>query len=142
MLAVWSLLSREMRGFYRQRSRVVGAVLQPLIFWLLLGTGMNASFRPAGTDETFASYFFPGILLMVVMFTAIFATITIIDDRREKFLQGVMVAPVSAAALAGGKTLGGAVLATIQGLLLALLAWTPMLPGTPDPVGFALLVGW
>ena len=138
---IWSLFSREIIGFYRQPSRVVGALLQPLLFWILLGSGMNATFKP-GSDESFISYFFPGVLLMVVMFTAIFATITIIDDRREKFLQGVLVAPVPAVAIVSGKMFGGAALAIMQGLLISLVAFTPMLPGTPDPFGFVLMIGW
>jgi ABC-2 type transport system permease protein len=142
MRPIWSLFSREIIGFYRQRSRVVGAMLQPLLFWVLLGAGMNASFKQVGSDENFTSYFFPGMLLMVVMFTAIFATITIIDDRREKFLQGVLVAPVSPSTLVAGKMLGGAALAVIQGFLIALIAWTPLLPGTPNLLGFGLLIAW
>ena len=101
---------REIVRFYRQRSRIVGALATPLLFWLLLGSGFAESFRPPGTSEStgYAAYFYPGVMVMVVLFTAIFSTISVIEDRREGFLQAVLVAPVARSTVVLGKILGGA----------------------------------
>jgi ABC-2 type transport system permease protein len=110
--------------FGRQRSRVVGALGQPLLLWLFLGAGLSASFRPPGIPEAmgYLEYFYPGIMVLVVLFTAIFATISTVEDRREGFLQGVLVAPVARSSVVLGQALGGTSLALVQGLLLLLLA--------------------
>ena len=76
---------REMIRFLRQRNRVIGAVGQPILFWLLFGTGMNRTFDVPG--QNFSEYFVPGTLVLILLFTAIFATISIIEDRKEGFLQ-------------------------------------------------------
>src|SRR5215471_18250406 len=91
-LAVLTLWWREMTRFLRQRSRWGSALAQPLIFWVLLGGGMQASFRPADAPAGigYMEYFYPGVLTLVMLFTAIFATIAIVEDRREGFLQGVL----------------------------------------------------
>ncbi len=121
---VATLWWREMIRFVRQRSRLLGAFAQPLVFWLLLGGGMNASFRPApGAGGTsYVEYFFPGVMVMVLLFTAIFATISTVEDRREGFLQGVLVAPVSRAQIVLGQALGGTSLAVAQGTLFLVIA--------------------
>jgi len=123
-LAIWSLASRELVRFFRQRTRVIGALGQPLLFWFLFGAGLYGSFSPpawAPRDMTYQEYFFPGVAVMIVLFTAIFSTISIIEDRREGFLQGVLAAPTSRLAIVLGKLCGGTVLAVIQaGLFLAL----------------------
>ena len=123
-LAVLTLWWREMTRFLRQRSRWGSALAQPLVFWVLLGGGMQASFRPvdapAGTG--YMEYFYPGILTLVMLFTAIFATIAIVEDRREGFLQGVMVAPVTRTSIVLGQALGSTTLALLQGVLFLLLA--------------------
>lgn len=126
-LAVWSLALRELTRFFRQRSRLVGAVGQPVLFWLLFGAGLQGSFNPpawAPRDLTYQQYFFPGIAVLIVLFTAIFSTISIIEDRREGFLQGVLVAPVSRLSIVLGKVLGGAAIAWLQAGLFVLLAPT------------------
>ena len=113
---------REWLRFLRQKNRVIGALLTPVVFWLLLGSGMGNSFAAPGSGEAFLGYFFPGTLVMVVLFTAIFATITLIEDRREGFMQGVLVAPVPRAAVVLGKLLGGGSLAWAQAVVLLVLA--------------------
>jgi ABC-2 type transport system permease protein len=123
-----SLCQRELVRFVRQPNRVVGALATPIVFWLLIGAGMGRSFRAEGTPAAtsgaggYMEYFFPGTILMVLLFTAIFSTISIIEDRREGFLQSVLVAPISRMAIVLGKVLGGTVLATAQGVIFLLLA--------------------
>lgn len=121
-LPVRALWWREVIRFLRQRSRVTGALLQPLVFWLLLGGGLHASFRPAGAGTGYVEYFYPGMIGLVLLFTAIFATISTVEDRREGFLQGVLVAPVSRASIVLGQALGGTSLAVGQGVLCLILA--------------------
>lgn len=112
---------REMVRFVRQRDRLVGALGTPIVFWLLLGSGLGRSFQsPEG--HGYLEYFFAGTLVMILLFTAIFSTISIIEDRREGFLQGVLVAPVGRTALVLGKIMGGTTLAAGQGLLFLILA--------------------
>ncbi len=126
LLAIWTLTVRELVRFFRQRTRVVGALGQPILFWVLFGAGLHGSFKaptwaPVGRELTYQEYFFPGVAVMIVMFTAIFSTISIIEDRREGFLQAVLVAPISRLSLVLGKLFGGTILAVIQaGAFLAL----------------------
>jgi ABC-2 type transport system permease protein len=125
ILAVYSLWRREIVRFLRQRSRVAGALGSPLVFWLLIGSGLGQSFQagPGVTmDGGYLEYFYPGALALVVLFTAIFSTFSLIEDRQEGFLQGVMVAPVPRSAVVLGKVLGGATLALLQAALFLLLA--------------------
>jgi ABC-2 type transport system permease protein len=123
-LPVATLCRRELTRFFRQRSRVVGAFVQPLVFWLLVGAGFRASFRPPGVPDgtTYAEYAYPGILAMVLLFTAIFSTISVVEDRRAGFLQGVLVAPVGRAAIVLGQALGCTALAVLQGVVFLVLA--------------------
>jgi daunorubicin resistance ABC transporter membrane protein len=121
--AVGVLMSRDLRRFFRQKSRVVGALVQPIIFWLVIGSGMAGSFRmPGASGIGYVQYFYPGIVMLVVLFTSIFTTMSVIEDRHRGFLQAVLVAPCSRAALVLGKTLGGVAIALAQAaLFLALL---------------------
>lgn len=114
---------REMVRFFRQRNRVIGALGQPLLFWLLFGAGLDRSFRldESGNAASFLEYYFPGTLMLVVLFTAIFATISIIEDRREGFLQSVLVAPIPRAVMVLGKVCGGTAIAVSQGILFLAL---------------------
>ncbi|HET8948471.1 MAG TPA: ABC transporter permease [Candidatus Polarisedimenticolia bacterium] len=119
--AALALARRETRRFFRERTRVLGALLQPLLFWAFFAAGLQPSFRLAGGDD-YGAYLLPGITILVLLFTAIFSTISVIEDRREGFLQGVLVAPLPRAAVVAGKILGGTVLATAQAAFILLLA--------------------
>ncbi|MBX7168433.1 MAG: ABC transporter permease [Pirellulales bacterium] len=122
--AIATLAGRELLRFVRQRSRVFGAVAQPALFWALFGAGLGPSFRLPGVaaNVAYAEYFFPGVVVLVLLFTAIFTTISIIEDRREGFLQGVLVAPIPRWTMVFGKLAGGALLATGEGLAMLCLA--------------------
>jgi len=121
MNPAFSLCHRELIRFLRQRHRIIGALATPIVFWLLIGGGMNTSFKSEGGGENYLQYFFPGTVLMILLFTAIFSTISVIEDRREGFLQGVLVAPVSRMSIVLGKILGGTILAFGQGFILLIL---------------------
>jgi ABC-2 type transport system permease protein len=120
VLASWALARREVVRFLRQRNRVVGALVQPVLFWAIFGAGLSPSFQSGGIG--YSEYFFPGIVVLILLFTAIFATISIIDDRNTGFLQGVLVAPVPRSAIIMGKVAGTTILAVGQALLVTLAA--------------------
>lgn len=124
LLPVTTIWWREIIRFFRQRSRLFSAIAQPLIFWILIGSGLSASFQPFGDSEKqgYIEYFYPGIVVLVLLFTAIFATISVVNERREGFLQGVLVAPVPRWRLVLGQALGGTTLALLQGVLLLFIA--------------------
>ncbi len=130
-----SLAWREVVRFLRQRSRVVGALATPILFWVLIGSGLSRSFRPPGaeTSQSYLTYFFPGSVLLLVLFTAIFSCISIIQDRSEGFLQSVLVSPAGPMAVVAGKVLGCTALAVLQGLLF--LALTPLVGLRPSAIG-------
>jgi len=142
--AMTTLWKREMVRFFRQRSRVVGALATPIVFWLLLGFGLDRAMVVGETADQagvgFLAFFFPGTIAMIVLFTAIFSTISVIEDRREGFLQGVLVSPASRLSIVAGKVAGGASIAMIHAAIF-LLAW-PFVVGTPGviPVIGAVLV--
>ena len=135
----FALAWRELLRFFRQRTRVVGAVMQPVLFWILFGAGLSGSFQSPDWAKdleqplTYQEYFFPGIAVLIVLFTAIFSTISIIEDRKEGFLQGVLAAPVPRSVIVLGKVIGGTTLAVIQaGLFLLvgpLLSFVGLSPG-------------
>lgn len=136
-LAVYSLASRELVRFFRQRTRIVGALGQPIIFWVLFGAGLHGSFQgPAGLS--YQEYFFPGVAVMIVMFTAIYSTISIIEDRREGFLQGVLVAPIPRSALVLGKVIGGMLLAVLQAVVFLAIGPALSFVGLAPPISTGL----
>lgn len=158
-LAVWSLTVRDVLRFVRQRSRIVGALGSPILFWFVIGSGLGRSFQGSsgGGAGGYLEYFFPGTLALIILFTAIFSEISVIEDRQEGFLQGVLVAPVPRSAIVLGKVMGGAVLALVQAclfLLVAPLANVPMHVSTLGPVvgilallavgltGLGFLIAW
>lgn len=135
LLPAGSLAWREVVRFLRQRSRIIGALLTPVLFWLVIGSGLGDSFRPPGASaepsQNFLTYFFPGTVLLIVLFTSIFSCISIIEDRREGFLQSVLVAPVPPTVIVAGKIGGSTLLAVGQGILFLLMAPLVRIPLTP-----------
>ncbi|MEX2093778.1 MAG: ABC transporter permease [Pirellulales bacterium] len=134
---VFTLAQRELVRFFRQRNRVFGALGQPIIFWLLFSAGLGST-KFGDSNRLDYAHFFPGTLVMILLFTAIFATISIIEDRKEGFLQGVLVAPVPRWSMVLGKILGGATIAMLQGLIFLFLGWlttklgwSPIVVATP-----------
>ncbi len=115
-LAIYSIWHREVVRFLLDRSRVFSSVGQPVIFWILFaGALSSSSFRPG--ELSYGEYFWVGGLAMTLLFTAIFSTITVIEDRKEGFLQSVLVSPVPRSSIALGKILGSTTLAMINGLI-------------------------
>ncbi len=111
------LWRRDLLLFFRQRIRVLGAVVQTLLFWLVFGAGMSPAFRPAGAEQGYLEFFYPGALLMLILFSSIAASMSVIEDRHRGFLQGVLVGPGSRTALAIGKSLGSSTICLVQAAL-------------------------
>jgi ABC-2 type transport system permease protein len=141
VLPALTLWWREVVRFYRQRARVVGVIASPVVFWLVIGSGFGTSFRSGATSsaagQQYLDYFYPGALIMIVLFTSIFTMMSVIEDRKEGFLLSVLVAPVSRSAIVLGKVLGGTTLATIQGLIF--LVFAPFVGVHIDVGGFLLV---
>jgi ABC-2 type transport system permease protein len=128
------LVRRDLARFFRQPSRLAGALGQPILFWLIIGSGMASTFRMPGADVGYLAFFYPGVVMMVVLFAAIFTTVSVIEDRHQGFLQAVLAGPGSRAALVAGKALGSAAVALSQAALFLVLA---------PAAGFPLLrVSW
>jgi ABC-2 type transport system permease protein len=144
---IGALTGREILKFVRDRSRVLGALAQPLALWLLLGLGFQNTFQPpqGGVEGSYVAFLFPGILALVLLFTAIFSTISIVEERTSGFLQAVMVAPTPRTALVFGNALGGTLLATTQALLFLLalpaMSLSPGLLGVGMVAAVCLLTG-
>jgi len=124
MLPAFTLWWREIVRFYRQPGRVIGVIASPLVFWAVLGSGFGTSFSSSGgpAQQHYLDYSYPGILILIVLFTSIFTMMSVIEDRKEGFLLSVLVAPVPRTAIVLGKVLGGTTVAAAGGLIFLLFA--------------------
>jgi ABC-2 type transport system permease protein len=138
---------RELLRFQADRLRIVSALVQPVLFLLVLGTGLS---RLAGHGMppglSFSTFIYPGVLTMSVLFTALFSAGSIVWDREFGFLREMLVAPVSRSSLVIGKCLGGATVATFQGLVILALAGLVHVPYSPvlflEVIGELLLLSF
>ena len=122
MLVIYVLWLRQLKRFLRVRSRIVASVGQPLLYLLGLGYGLGPVFQKAGLGS-YLQFIAPGVIAMTVLFTSIFSGIELIWDRQFGFLKETLVAPVPRIQVMLGRTLGGATVAVIQGLLVAVVAF-------------------
>src|SRR5437588_1799246 len=138
-LPAFTLWWREIVRFYRQRTRVVGVIASPLLFWAVIGSGFGTSFRSGDSagQQHYLDYFYPGALIMIVLFTSIFTMMSVIEDRKGGFLLSVLVAPVPRSAIVLGKVLGGTTLSAVQGLVF--LAFAPLIGVHVSPGDFLLV---
>jgi ABC-2 type transport system permease protein len=138
--AVGIVWRRELIRFRTDRLRAVTSLVQPFLFLFILGTGLSSLARgslPAHVD--FITFIYPGVLAMSVLFTAIFSAASIVWDREFGFLREILVAPVSRASIVIGKCLGGATIATFQGVIFLILAGFAHVPY--NPVLIVTLIG-
>jgi ABC-2 type transport system permease protein len=119
--AISMVWRREMIRFGRDRARMFAMLLQPLLFLFVMGTGLSSVVDTGGSFD-FRTFLYPGVLAMSVLFTAAFSGISLVWDREFGFLREMLVAPVSTSAILVGKCLGGATAATLQSVVLLLLA--------------------
>ncbi len=139
--AAWTplvaLTRRELVRFARQPSRVIASVGTPLLMWAFLAGGFGSGV--AGREASYALHLLPGMASLVVVFSAVFAAISLIDDRNAGFLQGVLCSPVPRWAIAWSKLAGSSILAVAQAAVL--LPGAPILGASPGPDGYALALG-
>jgi len=119
---IGALAWRDAVRLVRERSRWLGLVAQPLLFWVIMGSGMAESFTVSGTGVGALTYFYPGVLGMLVLFTSIFSTMSVIEDRHSGFLQAVLAGPGSSASLVLGKAAGVTIIVVVQAALFLLVA--------------------
>jgi ABC-2 type transport system permease protein len=126
---IYVIWLRELIRFVREPARIVGMIVQPLLYLLLVGNGIAHGFHLNGASHVdYLTYMFPGIVGMSVLFTSIFGAVSIVWDREFGFLKEVLVSPVPRSAVALGKALGSASIAGLQGALILLLAPTVGIP--------------
>jgi len=138
--AVGIVWRRELIRFRTDRLRAITSLIQPVLFLFVLGTGLGAlAGRSLPPGISFKTFIYPGVLAMSVLFTAIFSAASIVWDREFGFLREILVAPVSRASIVIGKCLGGATIATFQGVIFLILAWYAEVPYNPALI--ATLIG-
>jgi len=120
MGTIYILWLRQVKKYFRSRSRIIGSLGQPLLFLVAFGFGFGNVYQKAGGGN-YIQFLAPGIILMSVLFTAIFSGIELIWDRQFGFLKETLVAPVPRITIMLGRTLGGATVATIQGIIVFVL---------------------
>lgn len=121
MNTIYILWLRQIKRYLRSRSRMIGSLGQPILFLVALGFGFGPVFQRAGQGNYF-NFLAPGIMAQSILFTAIFSGIELIWDRQFGFLKETLVAPVSRLDIMIGRTLGGATIATLQGLIVFALS--------------------
>lgn len=122
MQVIYILWLRQLKRYFRSRSRIIGALGQPLLYMLALGFGLGPIFARAGSGNYF-HFLVPGVIAQSILFTSIFAGIEVIWDKQFGFLKETLVAPVSRFQIMLGRTLGGATVATLQGIIVLCLAY-------------------
>ncbi len=125
LMGIYTIWLRDVRRFWRDRPRIIGATIQPALFLFLLGTGLGRGIVGAFGDDIrgdYLTFIYPGIIGMSILFTSIFSAISIVWDREIGFLKEVMVAPIARWAVAVGKAFGGSTVAVFQGCLMLIFA--------------------
>jgi ABC-2 type transport system permease protein len=121
MSTIYILWLRQIKRFLRNRSRIVGSLGQPLLFLVALGFGLGPVFQAAG-EGSYLQFLAPGVIAITILFTAVFSGVEIIWDRQFGFLKETLVAPVSRLNIMVGRTLGGATIAVVQGIIVLLVS--------------------
>lgn len=134
--AIKIMWRREMIRFAGDRMRIVTSLVQPFLFLFVLGAGLNAFSSDGNAGFNLKTFLYPGILCMTVMFTAMFSSASIVWDREFGFLREMMVAPIRRSSIVIGKVLGGATVATLQGVIMILIA-----PLVDVPLSIPLVIG-
>jgi daunorubicin resistance ABC transporter membrane protein len=139
MRAVKIVLHRELLRFWYDKTRMISSLFQPILWLLVMGTGLSTLVGKGADGVNLKTFIFPGVVAMSVLFTAMFSAASIVWDREFGFLREMLVAPVSRSSIVIGKTLGGAIVATLQGFVILALAGFAGVPY--DPVMLLELVG-
>lgn len=127
----WVVAYREVLRFVNERSRIISSLAFPLLFLVIFGAGFGRVIGPLAPDVDFIQFMYPGIVAMTVLTSSLFAGVSVVWDREFGFLREMMVAPISRGAIIWGKCLGGAIVATLQSLVLLALLGTVGIPYSP-----------
>jgi ABC-2 type transport system permease protein len=122
MIAIYTLWIREIKKYFRSKSRIVGSLGQPILFLIALGFGLGPVFQKAG-EGNYIQFLVPGIISMSILFMSIFSGISVIWDREFGFLKETLVAPVPRWQIMLGRTLGGATVAVMQGIIVFVISF-------------------
>lgn len=128
---IYAIWLRDLKTLFRERSRLYGATIRPILWLIIMGNGLRPAMRGA-TGMDYAQFIFPGVMGMTLIFSAIHSATSIIWDREFGFLREVMVAPMSRGAVVIGKALGGSTQATLQGIVT--LFFAPLVGIWPNPL--------
>ncbi|NBW82958.1 hypothetical protein EBR21_14500 [bacterium] len=133
-----ALWQRDMLRFRNERSRWLGLVSQPLMFWFLIGFGLNNVVKIPGSEANYLQFFFCGSLVMCVLFTTLFGAISLIEDAQTGFLRAILVSPAPRAGIAIGKIAGLVTLVCVQILILVL--FSPLAGLSPTQIHWPFLL--
>lgn len=120
--AIYTIWEREIIRYWRDKTRIVSTIIQPLTFLAIFGTGLRQVISGGNLGVDFLKFMYPGIIAMSIMGVAFFSTISTVWDREFGFLKEILVAPISRTSIALGKALGATTVASTQALILLLLA--------------------
>ena len=119
--AIYVIVSREFKRFFRQKARLLGSVARPLLWLIIIGSGFT-KLIDVGGDVTYSQFIIPGILGMTILFSSIFSTISVVWDREFGFLREMLVAPISRITIILGKIISGIMIALFQCILILSIA--------------------
>ncbi len=143
VITIWQ---REIIRYIREKTRIVSTLVQPLMFLVIFGVGLRQTMAMGNFGVDFIQFMYPGIIAIAVMGVAFFSTISTVWDREFGFLKEILVAPISRTAIAIGKSLGAATIASSQALILLILApfigITIHLSFVPELVFFMVLLSF
>jgi len=122
MIAIYTLWLRQIKRYLRSKSRIIGSLGQPILFLVALGFGLGPVFQKAGQGN-YIEFLSPGIISMSILFLAMFSGIEVIWDRQFGFLKETMLAPVPRWQIMLGRTLGGATVAIMQGIIVLVISF-------------------
>jgi ABC-2 type transport system permease protein len=120
---IYILWLRQLKHYWRSKSRLLGSLGQPILFMITFGFGVGPMYTKASGGGNYMDFLAPGIVSMAILFTAVFSGLEVIWDRQFGFLKETLVAPISRTEIMIGKTLGGATIAMIQGLIVLCLTY-------------------
>ena len=135
---VYTIWYRDLLRFWRDRMRLIGSIALPLLFLFVFGSGLSARMGSLGPGVDFKQFMFPGIIGMSVLMSSFMGGVSVVWDREFGFLKEVLVAPISRASVALGKTLGSATVALIQGSIILLFA--PLIGVSLSPLQVLVLL--
>lgn len=143
---IYVMWLRQLKRYWRSKARMIGTLGQPVLFLVALGFGLGAVFRQAGQGD-YLEFLAPGIVAMSILFTAMFNGIEVIWDRQFGFLKETLVAPVPRLTIMIGRTLGGATVAFLQGILVLIISLMlgfhiEHLASIPIALGFMFLIAF